>query len=44
VLLDNFLSVREVDLLRDFVPHRSGPNISDGSRRVIYLTFNLADE
>ena len=31
-------------LFDSFVPHRSGPNLSNGSRRVIYLTYNLSDE
>jgi 2-aminoethylphosphonate dioxygenase len=39
-----YTDIRDVVLFDSFVPHRSGPNISDGSRRIIYLTFNLADE
>ena len=39
-----YATLRDVVLFDSFVPHRSGPNISNGSRRVIYLTFNLADE
>ena len=27
-----------------FVPHRSGPNLSDGPRRVLYVTYNRASE
>ncbi len=27
-----------------FVPHRSGPNLTDSQRRVLYLTYNRASE
>jgi 2-aminoethylphosphonate dioxygenase len=37
-------SVNDVVLFDSFVPHRSGPNTSSGSRRVIYLTYNLMDD
>ena len=39
-----YANVKDVVLFDSFVPHRSGKNISNGSRRVICLTFNLADE
>ena len=35
---------RDVLIFDSFVPHRSGPNRSDGSRRIFYFTFNLAEE
>lgn len=39
-----YANVGDVVLFDSFVPHRSGPNVSEGSRRVIYLTFNLSEE
>lgn len=36
--------VGDIILFDSFVPHRSGPNVSDGSRRIIYLTYNLSEE
>lgn len=37
-------TIYDVVLFDSFVPHRSGPNVSNGSRRVIYLTYNLAED
>jgi ectoine hydroxylase-related dioxygenase (phytanoyl-CoA dioxygenase family) len=39
-----YAKVGDIILFDSFVPHRSGPNVSNGSRRVIYLTYNLSDE
>ena len=27
-----------------YVPHRSGPNLSDNPRRVLYFTYNLKED
>ncbi len=35
---------RDVLIFDSFVPHRSGPNKTVGSRRIFYFTFNLAKE
>lgn len=35
---------RDILIFDGFAPHRSGPNRSDGSRRIFYFTFNLAEE
>ena len=31
---------RDVFIFSSFAPHRSGPNCSDGARRIFYFTFN----
>src|SRR4029077_2759858 len=40
------ISLRPGDVLvfGSYIPHRSGPNLTDTSRRVIYLTFNRESE
>lgn len=35
---------RDVIIFDSFAPHRSGPNRTNGSRRIFYFTFNLAKE
>ena len=38
------MDVGDVAFFDSFVPHRSGPNSTDSSRRVLYVTYNKLSE
>lgn len=34
----------DILIFNSFTPHRSGPNLSDGSRRIFYFTYNPSED